>query len=508
MTRMSVLLPTILWTIVLAGCVTSGTHQQTVDDLEKARKASAQTDASFEGFKKQAAAQISALEEDKSRLGNAVLAAQSTANQSRAALETSESALAGERTARRQLDAKLNRLTSDHQMLDQLAAELRRERDLLQTKNGDLQRRFDTSQQELASARKGLTDADARIGSLDRDKEKMVAALSDSQNQTKDLASKLDAEHRLVTALQADKQRLMSGTTTAQDEIAKLQKRAGELETQATRAADLDKRVAEQQQELGELRQASADRESLAAKVTSLTDELEKTKQRVTTLTGDMAALGDVAAKTKQERDRLDTDVKKQQVLLQEQQERLKAESLEKARLAQERADKEAEIQRLTRTREDLDRALQSEISKGDIRIKQVRDRLTINMVDRVLFDSGQAQVEPAGLKVLKQVSDVLKKVTDKQIRIEGHTDNVPIGPRIKERFPTNWELSTARATSVVRYLIEEGGVDRSSLSAVGYSDTKPVLSNETEDGRQANRRIEIVLYPKDLSDITSQIAP
>jgi chemotaxis protein MotB len=528
---------------LLAGCVTSGTHQQTVDDLEKARKASAQTDASFESLKKQTAAQISALEEDKSRLGNEVLAAQSLANQSRAALETSESALAGERTARRQLDAKLNRLTSDHQMLDQLAAELRRERDLLQTKGDDLQRRFDTSQQELASARKGLTDADARIGSLDRDKEKMAATLSDSQNQTKDLASKLDAEHRLVTALQADKQRLMSGTTTAQDEIATLQKRAGELETQATRAADLDKRVAEQQQELGKLRQASADRESLAAKVTSLTDELEKTKQRVTTLTGDMAALGDVAAKTKQERDRLDTESKKQQALIQEQQDRLKAEASEKARLAQERdrldteskkqqaliqeqqdrlkaeasekarlaqerADKEAEIQRLTRTREDLDRALQSEISKGDIRIKQVRDRLTINMVDRVLFDSGQAQVKPAGLKVLKQVSDVLTKVTDKQIRIEGHTDNVPIGPRIKERFPTNWELSTARATSVVRYLIEEGGVDRSSLSAVGYSDTKPVLGNETEDGRQANRRIEIVLYPKDLSDITSQIAP
>jgi len=125
-----------------------------------------------------------------------------------------------------------------------------------------------------------------------------------------------------------------------------------------------------------------------------------------------------------------------------------------------------------------------------------------------VLFDSGKAQVKPAGLKVLKQVSDVLKTVTDKQIRIEGHTDNVPIGSRIKERFPTNWELSTARATSVVRYLIEKGGVDRSSLSAVGYSDTKPMLSNEAEEGRQANRRIEIVLYPKDLTDIASQIAP
>jgi chemotaxis protein MotB len=121
-----------------------------------------------------------------------------------------------------------------------------------------------------------------------------------------------------------------------------------------------------------------------------------------------------------------------------------------------------------------------------------------------VLFDSGQAQVKPAGLKVLKQVSDVLKKVADKQIRIEGHTDNVPIGVKLREKFATNWELSTARATSVVRYLIEEGGIDRTMISAGGYADTRPVESNDTEAGKSSNRRIEIVLYPKDLAEIVS----
>lgn len=169
---------------------------------------------------------------------------------------------------------------------------------------------------------------------------------------------------------------------------------------------------------------------------------------------------------------------------------------------------KDAEIQRLTRTHAELTKSLEAEIANGDIRIQQVRDRLTINMVDRVLFDSGQAQVKPAGIKVLKQVSDILKKVTDKQIRIEGHTDNVPIGGKLRERFPTNWELSTARATSVVRFLIEEGGVPRENLSAVGYADTRPVAGNDTEEGRTANRRIEIVLYPKDLSEIAGQIKP
>ena len=127
-------------------------------------------------------------------------------------------------------------------------------------------------------------------------------------------------------------------------------------------------------------------------------------------------------------------------------------------------------------------------------------------MVDRVLFDSGQAQVKPAGLKVLKQVSDVLKKVTDKQVRIEGHTDNVPIGVKLREKFATNWELSTARATSVVRYLIEEGGVDRTMLAAGGYADTRAVESNDTDAGKAANRRIEIVLYQKDLTDLAGTI--
>ncbi|MCH6556644.1 MAG: OmpA family protein, partial [Nitrospirae bacterium] len=269
--------------------------------------------------------------------------------------------------------------------------------------------------------------------------------------------------------------------------------------------------------------QAAADRETLAAQLTALSDELEHSKQRISSLTGELATLSDEAAGIRQERDELTARVRSQQetmgatertlAILTEEQDQLQAklkqqaaqfeaEEAEKARLEREQAAKEAEIARLTQTHAELTKSLESEIAKGDIQIQQVRDRLRINMVDRVLFDSGRAQVKPDGLKVLKRVSDILKHVTDKQIRIEGHTDNVPIGPKIIERFPTNWELSTARATSVVRYLIEKGGMNRASLSAVGYAENRPVASNETLEGRAENRRIEIVLYPKDLSDI------
>ncbi|MGE5711678.1 MAG: flagellar motor protein MotB, partial [Nitrospira sp.] len=85
--------------------------------------------------------------------------------------------------------------------------------------------------------------------------------------------------------------------------------------------------------------------------------------------------------------------------------------------------------------------------------------------------------------------------------------DNVPISAKLQDKFKTNWELSTARATTVVRYLIDQGGVDRQYLSAVGYAETHPIASNDSEEGRSSNRRIEIVLYPRDLSQIVGSMS-
>jgi len=255
-------------------------------------------------------------------------------------------------------------------------------------------------------------------------------------------------------------------------------------------------------------KQAAAEADSLKNQLADVNARIAALMSGTTTAQDEIARLQKRAGELESETARANDLVKQLSERDQNLNERLKAEAAEKARLEKERAAKEAEIQRLTQTHAELTKSLEAEIAKGDIKIKQVRDRLTINMVDRVLFDSGQSQVKPAGLQVLKQVSDILKKVTDKQIRIEGHTDNVPIGVKLRGRFPTNWELSTGRATSVVRYLIEEGGVDRANLLAVGYADTRPLAANDTEEGRTANRRIEIALYPKDLSEIASQLKP
>jgi len=255
-------------------------------------------------------------------------------------------------------------------------------------------------------------------------------------------------------------------------------------------------------------KQTAAEADSLRNQLADVNARIASLMSGTTTAQEEIARLQKRAGELEAETARANDLAKQLSGREQDLNERLKTEAAEKARLEKERAAKEAEIQRLTQTHAELTKSLAAAIAKGDIKIKQVRDRLTINMVDRVLFDSGQSQVKPAGLQVLKQVSDILKKVTDKQIRIEGHTDNVPIGVKLRGRFPTNWELSTARATSVVRYLIEEGGVDRANLLAVGYADTRPLVGNDTEEGRTANRRIEIALYPKDLSEIASQLKP
>jgi chemotaxis protein MotB len=165
--------------------------------------------------------------------------------------------------------------------------------------------------------------------------------------------------------------------------------------------------------------------------------------------------------------------------------------------LSQLQKQKEQEVQKTSRTYEDLLEHMKGEISKGEVTISELKGKLTVNMVESVLFDSGKAEVKPNGLLVLRKVVDILGNVKDKAIRVEGHTDNVPIVGALARRYPSNWELSAARAINVTRYL-QQQGIDPALLAAVGYGEYKPVAPNDTEEGRAKNRRIEIVLVSKE----------
>lgn len=111
-------------------------------------------------------------------------------------------------------------------------------------------------------------------------------------------------------------------------------------------------------------------------------------------------------------------------------------------------------------------------------------------------YDSGEAAIKPESYKMLDQLIEYLHTSSDTRlIRVEGHADNVEIGPSLKSRYPSNWELSKARASGVVRYLVEKGGLDSARLSSVGYGDSRPAATNAIEEGRMKNRRVEILLY-------------
>lgn len=175
-------------------------------------------------------------------------------------------------------------------------------------------------------------------------------------------------------------------------------------------------------------------------------------------------------------------------------------------RLAEEAKAKEEDVNRLKSTYDKLVGELQDEIKKGDITVTRVMNKLSVNLVEKILFDSGSAEIKPGGRKVLDRVGGILKSVKEKQIRIEGYTDNVPIGSRLADQFSTNWELSSARAVTVVRYLSGPVGVPSDLLSAAGFAENHPVAANETKEGRAQNRRIEIVLLPSDPDRVLQEL--
>ncbi|MDF1578750.1 MAG: OmpA family protein [Desulfobulbales bacterium] len=159
--------------------------------------------------------------------------------------------------------------------------------------------------------------------------------------------------------------------------------------------------------------------------------------------------------------------------------------------------EKEEKVREVSSTYEELLKMMENEIEQGQIRVSELKGKLTVNMVDAILFESGEAKVKDAGMTVLQKVVDILKNVTDKNIRIEGHTDNVKIIGALARKFPTNWELSATRAVNVTRFL-QEKGINPENLAAVAYGEYQPIADNDTPEGRVLNRRIEIILVAKE----------
>lgn len=163
--------------------------------------------------------------------------------------------------------------------------------------------------------------------------------------------------------------------------------------------------------------------------------------------------------------------------------------------LQSQNAQLQTELSELERAQRELESRLKGEIDDRNVKVEMMDRGLVITFVAEVLFDSGKAVLREQALSTLDKVARVLNTtVKNLNIGVEGHTDNVPIW---HSGWKSNWELSAARAMSVLHYLTDEYGVAPERLSATGYGEYRPVVSNETTEGRQQNRRVEIVILPR-----------
>ena len=171
----------------------------------------------------------------------------------------------------------------------------------------------------------------------------------------------------------------------------------------------------------------------------------------------------------------------------------------EKKVLEQKLADQQLEMEKFkattVQTDNKLEESLKKELADKDVQISRLKDQLKVTVASEILFPSGSAELSQEGVDVLRKVAKAANKSTD-EVRVEGHTDSDPIAPVLAQYYPTNWELSTARAAVAVRTLEATGMVPASRLSAVGYGDSRPVGPNETAEGKAKNRRVEIVFTP------------
>jgi len=175
--------------------------------------------------------------------------------------------------------------------------------------------------------------------------------------------------------------------------------------------------------------------------------------------------------------------------------------------LKQTVAEKEKIESELKGVQGELSQKLAPEITSGNIRIRRRGQELVLDMTDDILFDKGQAEASERGQAVLQQIARSLVELSTYGIQVAGHTDSTRVvSAKTQERFATNWELSSARATNVVRFLQERGKIPGSRLVAAGFGEFRPAAGNTSEDGRRKNRRIEILLLPPAPSEQAAKI--
>ena len=304
-------------------------------------------------------------------------------------------------------------------------------------------------------------------------------------------------EYRHPTAWEKEQQRLKDALAAAQKQLADrdreiaalrsgsndaLRSAQAELDRSKTRIAELEQQMGDRDRELASLRSGAGDASSLASQLSTAQVDKNRLAAELAASQASLAALQAGAG----DKDKLAAECAAARQRIAELEGQLADRDKELAGL---RGDLSSEMAKLKEAERGLVKALRPQIDKGNIMVDLNNERLLINLASSYLFGSGEDQLKPAGADALKHVGTILKDFPEYKVAVDGHTDNRPIRSSLKKKFPTNKELSEARAANAAKALAE-GGLGSSTTA--GYADTKPVAPNTTDAGRAKNRRVEV----------------
>ncbi len=332
--------------------------------------------------------------------------------------------------------------------------------------------RLQNDYQELQAA---YRDLEKRLGSL-RSQDRA------SKERIQDYASRIAEQAAVIQQLDRDYRSLrLNHTRTLVAKQGEIEQLALDLQLGRTKIAQLE----------GSISSLEQDKAALRSRLAEKTEQNETlSKQLLLAFQTNQALKEEFLAISRTVSDKNATEQMLREKIFQ-----LQGELDRSRKLAESQS---AQMERLRLAQQNLSSSLNDYLAEKTIGLTREQNRLVLQLPDKILFDSGSATVNPQGFELLRKMGQILKTQPENMmIQISGHTDNVPVGLGRQGPFPSNWELSAARAVNVVRFFETDVGIDPSRMSAVGYGPYRPLASNETEQGRALNRRIEIVLLER-----------
>ncbi len=373
------------------------------------------------------------------------------------------------------LAAKDTELEQISQQLQSVTAE----KDESTSRIASLQQQIEESQNTVSELQGENTTASEAIDQLNTEKADLVKSLDDLQSQHDELAENLTTTNAELETASVDNKAASSEIETLKEKNAKLQNELSGTKSALTAA---DSEMLERQYKLAALQASN-----------------KKAEDKVVTLNDQVASLQNLLDESQNNNETVAESLAAIKTELHASNQRL---SDQKSELNQLLKEKESIVKALNKVKSDTDTlagAIGQEMTNPDVQI-EVRPDNTIGMqiASSQLFRTGSSVLSDEGKLLLGEVAATLKKSSSRRILIEGHSDNVPLGPKLSRIFTDNMGLSMARATSAATFFAREAGLPPQQLSISGAGDTRPVASNDTVEGRQQNRRVEIMLLPLD----------